>query len=156
MNRPGEVSVPFRWRIIQLPFIWSKSPADIMWLQEPMRSWTVRETRKKKLPWDQPWQIARKHSTSLWWKMGQMHPKLKCWLPNLFYSKIRVMFPWKIRSRRNTFMCTKKVMCCLQPMRSRMPSSAPIIIWELWWIPSSSMYGCVRVNRHRRHLAAWK
>ena len=26
-------------------------------------------------------------------KMGQMHPKLKCWLPNLFYSKIRVMFP---------------------------------------------------------------
>lgn len=60
----------------------------------------------------------------------------------------------KIRSRRNTFMCTKKVMCCLQPMRSRMPSSAPIIIWELWWIPSSSMYGCVRVNRHRRHLAA--
>ena len=26
-------------------------------------------------------------------------------------------------------------------------SSAPIIIWELWWIPSSSMYGCVRVNR---------
>lgn len=60
----------------------------------------------------------------------------------------------KNKESQEYFYVYKKVMCCLQPMRSRMPSSAPIIIWGLWWIPSSSMYGCVRVNRHRRHLAA--